>query len=982
MKKEFSIVIFILIHFYALSQDMQGKKDLEEYDTINFFNELPQPPWKFIDNIKKPLWTEHNWVKLTPEPGHADLSKGVTFKKNFLDPNGRLETAYVDLRQFLLAGKVSTGKGKYIIETSKAPDLISEDFRLVIEPEKCLIVAGDVEGIRRGIFHIEDEMLRLKGPYLPLGSIQKKPIIQRRISRCFFGPIKRPGNVKGAIVGDELVDEVDYYPDQYLNRLSHEGVNGLWITVSSKMGDGSSVGFSDLVSTSVTKIKDINAEKRLSKLRDVVKKCLRYGIRVYIKTMEPHVPVNAIKDSILKFNPDILGNNNKYLCAGSKIGQQYLYESVNKIFKAVPELGGIINISHGELYTSCLSGLNATGEGSINCIRCSRLKPWQILDQSLSAIEKGMHDAAPNAELISWLYMPQPQSQTENTKNILADWVYEIASHTSKNIILQFNFESGVAQEEFGKELIGGDYWTSVPGPSQRFERIAELAKQNGTNISAKIQTGTSYEIATVPFVPVPSILYQKFAAMKRLGVSHTMLNWIVGASPGMMNKAAGMLSFEPFPDEAAFLQQLASYYWKGEDVTKIIHAWTFFSKGYSKYPLSNLFQYYGPMNDGPVWPLYLKPKDMILSPTYQIGSRITAKPWPPSGDRVGESFSELLTLEEVVELCKHICANWDQGLKILNELESKYVNEPDRILDIGLANAIGIQFHSSYNIMNFYYLREKMLNMEGMARLDILKELGQILLEEIELDQRLILLCERDPRLGFHADAEGYKYYPKKIEWRMKQLRYVLENDLPEIKKLILEDKLLFPEYTGKKPSGNIMNSLYSFSSLYPYPKIDSLAFNSKYQWRKFEFGPMKDLIRWTSAYDNDALYVIVSDSSILKGNLSVYACPLQSIKIKIEPRRLYPCKNFNFDLKAETRSPNVRVLRSENGFWYGVVRIPFRQIGLKVEHLHPIRMDMKVQVQGGDIYSSRIYKPLEGRLSIGTDNPDDLDWLVFSPR
>jgi hypothetical protein len=145
----------------------------------------------------------------------------------------------------------------------------------------------------------------------------------------------------------------------------------------------------------------------------------------------------------------------------------------------------------------------------------------------------------------------------------LADWVYEIPAHTPDGVILQFNFESGVHRTEFGKDLVGGDYWISTPGPSPRFERIAQVARENHTPVSAKIQTGTSHEVATVPYVPVPSLLYRKFAGMRRLGVSHTMLCWYFGNYPGLMNKAAGELSFEPFPEnEDAFLTRLASIYW------------------------------------------------------------------------------------------------------------------------------------------------------------------------------------------------------------------------------------------------------------------------------------------------------------------------------------------------------------------------------------------------------------------------------------
>jgi len=71
------------------------------------------------------------------------------------------------------------------------------------------------------------------------------------------------------------------------------------------------------------------------------------------------------------------------------------------------------------------------------------------------------------------------------------------------------------------------------------------------------------------------------------------------------------------------------------------------------------------------------------------------------------------------------------------------------------------------------------MFRMEGRERLDILNQLGQIIKEEIELDEQLLVLCVKDSRLGFHSEAEGYKYFPEKIKWRMEQLKAVLENDV-----------------------------------------------------------------------------------------------------------------------------------------------------------------------------------------------------------
>ena len=120
----------------------------------------------------------------------------------------------------------------------------------IFNQEVAGLAASDVDGIRRGIFYLEDEMLRQRGPFLHLGKVENHPIIKRRISRCFFGPIKRAPKMR-----DELMDNVNYYPDQYLNRLAHEGVNGLWLTVE----------FRDLVATSFTPEAGINSEKRLAK---------------------------------------------------------------------------------------------------------------------------------------------------------------------------------------------------------------------------------------------------------------------------------------------------------------------------------------------------------------------------------------------------------------------------------------------------------------------------------------------------------------------------------------------------------------------------------------------------------------------------------------------------------------------------------------------------------------------------------------------
>jgi hypothetical protein len=979
----FAILVFIFNT--AQSQDNIPSFDKTVYDYLDPKNVPPQPVKEsmyFIEDLKAPLWNRQSWGASHASGQEVDISGGVNITTTFRDPQNRLEAAYTDLKDFLTTGNVSVNNENYNIETADTAGLKDEAFKLEVGRQSCRILASGVNGIRRGIFYIEDEMLKRRGAFLTLGNTEHFPAIKRRIIRGYFSPTKRRGSLPRTgdsqpLVIDELMNDIDYYPPEYLNRLAHEGVNGLWLSVSGNNDEGKMVGFGDLVSTGTTPGEGINGQRRLSKLRLVVERCLHYGIRIYLFTIEPCVRIEQGNPILKKYSEsEVIGDKIvRNLCGGSKAGQQYLYEATNKIFKAVPELGGIINISHGERYTTCLSSLSATGEGQITCPRCSKIPSWQILYQSLSAMEKGMHDAAPNAELISWLYMPQPQSQSTTSVDTLASWVYDLPAHTPKGVILQFNFTSGVEKITFGKKLVGGDYWLAPAGPSVRFERIANIARENGTLTSSKIQTGTSHEITTVPYVPVPSFLYKKFAAMRRLGVSHTMLSWYFGNAPGLMVKATDLLSFDQLPTEEIFLQQLASIYWKETDVPNVVKAWRYFEEAYENYPLTNLFQYYGPMHDGPVWPLLLKPRDAPLSPTWLLGSSQTTLPWPPSGDRVGDSFTSLLTLDEVVTLCNKMSTSWDSGVAILNRLEPDYSNEPDRILDIGVAKAIGIQFRSGYNILRFYLLREKMLRMRGIERLDILKALKEMLYQELESDDELLLLSRRDSRLGYHPEAEGYKYYPSKIRWRMEQLQKVLSTDFPEVEKQIRDGKLLFSEYTGENPVGLVATSILSRQNA-PTGGISDFKIPPGLNWQSFNNGGDSKRFQWASIYDKNRLCIIVKES---EGKSDISSL-LSDLTIRIQPRRLWPSKRFQFKMKTSDPKKNVKIISSKGTSWV-LVQIPWNDIGADRDTSR-IRVDVQVNEKSGGVIGWCELKPATPRLEHGTDNPDDFGWLILGKR
>lgn len=721
---------------------------------MRYFDEPKQPAmqdWAFVRELTLPEMRCRHWSGDPAGPGEADLSGGITLLGKVPDPDGRLDSVYGDLSRLLESCGLPAG-GAYPVATELEKDfpLSGDAFRITAEPAGCRIAAGSREGIRRGVYHFEDMLLAAGKPAIPLGTVTREPWLKSRISRCFFGPIKRP-----PLNRDELMDDTDYYPDEYLNRLAREGINGLWLSVS----------FRDLCPTPISPEYGRDAARRLKKLSQTAKKCLRYGIRIYIFCIEP--VAWREDDPVLLRHPELGGVRHggyRGFCPFSELAQQYLYEAVKGIFTAVPELGGMINISHGERFTTCQSSVASTENRRVECPRCGGKEPGEILRAALLPMEQGMHAAAPAAELISWLYMPQPAAQ--------ADWVFSVPSRLPENVVLQFNFESGCVREQLGKPRIGGDYWLSCIGPSGNFSRVAAAASEAGVPLSAKIQVGCSHEAATVPFVPVPSLLYRKYREMKKSGVSRVMQCWYFGNYPGVMNRAAGMLACEDFEDgEEKFLLRLARPDW-GSRAPEAVRAWQYFAEGYSHYPLSNMFQYYGPVHDGVVWPLYLYPEYKPLAPTWKLE-------FGTSGDCIGECL-ENHTIDEAVVLCREMAGKWNRGVDILKSIRPDFRDDPPRLKDIALAEAFGIQLESGYHILRFYVLREQLFAAEPPSQRAILDEMAAIVRDEIRRSGRLAELCENDSRLGFHSEAEGYKYFPAKLDWRIKMLENLLAEDFP----------------------------------------------------------------------------------------------------------------------------------------------------------------------------------------------------------
>ncbi len=719
-----------------------------------------QPSLSFLAGLKSPIWSEKpdGFGKRKPKSGEIDVS-GMYLDIEFPDPEGLLETVYDDFTLFLRVMEIAGPRVPVRIVQAGTP--VFEAFRVRVEEGAVTVESADTEGVRRALIWIEDELRRSESPYLPQGVVERIPHIRARITRCFFSPINRPPKY-----GDELSDDIDYYPDEYLNRIMHDGANGVWIYTR----------FSDLISSSYLTHYGKGREARIRKLNRVIAKCARYGIGVYVFEIEPA----ALTDEEAEKYPEAAGahayGNRRTFCTNTRFGRAFCEEAGRRLFEDAPGLAGYISITYGERTTSCASAYR-----TCDCPRCAGIAPGKVLAQAVDSLTAGMKAQKPEAVLVSWTYGHREWSNED---------IIEYIKASPDGVALMQNFDDMGYEDQLGRMRLAVDYWLSYVGPSELFRITAEEARANGREMFAKMQVCCSHEVASVPYIPVPGIIYKKYRAARELGVTGVMQCWYFGNYPSLMSKAAGELAFEDFSGgEEAFLEEMAAIEWGRTRAATVVRAWKYFESAYRQYPVNVMFSYYGPMHDSVVWALQLEPKNFSLPRSWQTLD-------PTDGDRIAECLLSGHTLDEAVTLVNRMAERWNEGLKEMESLECVTAGQKEQL---SVARALGLLFEGGRDVLEFYRLRDRLGR--GEAPSGHLEAMQAIVERGIRQSEAMKRLCEADGRLGYHSEGEGYKYFAEKLDWRIGRLKELLETEFPRVRQRIAEGKAPLAYYCGEEP-------------------------------------------------------------------------------------------------------------------------------------------------------------------------------------
>jgi hypothetical protein len=685
-----------------------------------FTNELCQAhdPADYIPGVK-------------PQAGDADLRKGWTLAMPG-DASALMRDAAADFAAY--CEKVM-GARLRIITSRKNPkaNLIELKignavtnrgaFFLRIATNGILVKTSDAHGWCRALIELERRMGERGGPFLSACEEAMQPSFIPRFVSSYFSLLTD-------VLGQDVVDP---FPEPYLNRIAHQDADGIWIYTL----------LQDLVPSPVFNGMGIGSEGRLTRLRKIVGRAERHGLKVYLYFNEPRAQFLPFFEKY----PQVKGQpegNTAALCTSTELVQRHLRGSMEKLFREVPGLGGIFLITASENLCNCYS--HASG-GITACPRCSKRTVPEVIAESVRCMAEGVWKADPSARVIVWDW---------SWHSLFGEAVPgEIIKRLPKGAALMADFERGTPINRGGVAMNVEEYSISVVGPSPRARLRSQQAAENGLDFLAKIQLSTTWECGTVPFIPVPNLLVRKALAMRDIGARGAMETWTIGSFPSPNSEAFAVAQWNPALSEEQILHAVAARRYGPGAAGAMVNAWTMMSEVFAQFPYSSS-PYAGPLQHGPALLWYAHQLPRPFGYASLLNPKDDWRDWTPP-------YSQ----ELMAKLLRELSGKWEQGMTVWRQALELMPNARRRIAerDLDVAWMVDYTWRAYANALHFYGARDAgdQVTMRQLAR------------EEIKNTQEALRRVNADSRVGWEAELQ-YFYRPNDVLERLLSLEAIVE--------------------------------------------------------------------------------------------------------------------------------------------------------------------------------------------------------------
>ncbi|MFH1920105.1 MAG: hypothetical protein ABIP48_09505 [Planctomycetota bacterium] len=575
---------------------------------------------------------------------------------------------------------------------------------------------------------------RLSEPYHWTGPDDEegKPLLAPRyVCSCF------------QVIGDPLLDsELPIYPEGLLARLAAMGVDGVWLFGElAKLAPGGDE-FPEF---------GADHQTRLANLRRLVARCERFGIGVYLYINEPR----AMPVAFFEGRPEMAGvrrGDRVCMCTSNATVRKWMADAAAHVFENVPGLAGAFTITASENQTNC-----AWAGGHKACPRCKNRDYAEIIAEVNATIASGVHRAAPEAKVIVW------------------DWGWhghglatDVIAKLPKSVWLKSVSEWALPIERGGVKTTVGEYSISAVGPGPRALEHWKQAKKAGLKTVAKVQLNNTWELSSVPYLPVMDLVAEHCRNLASVGVDGMMLGWTLGGYPSPNLQIAQRFSRTPVPSVDEVLDAVALDRFGPEAAPHARRAWTAFSKAFTEYPYHIAVVYTCPVQVGPANLLY--PQRTGWNAT------MTGFPYDAVAQWRGPYPAEVFAGQ-----FEKVAAGWEQGLSELEKAVDRAPADkcPAAQTELIFARAARAHFASVANQTRFVLARDALADKEHALseaeRRRRTEEVRRIVEDEIAQARELYGLTRRDSMLGFETFCQ-YFYLPLDLVEKVVNCRHVLD--------------------------------------------------------------------------------------------------------------------------------------------------------------------------------------------------------------
>ncbi len=581
---------------------------------------------------------------------------------------------------------------------------------------------------------------------------EKPPAVTGKPGESLFSP--RFCSSYFATYGDPLLKaEPDPYPDGYLARLAASGVDGVWLqAVLYKLAP---FPWDPELSN--------RHEERLEQLRDLTKRAGKYGIGVYLYLNEPRampLPFFEKREHI----KGVVEKDHAAICVSTPEVRQYLEDAVAYICRQVPDLAGFFTITGSENLTNCWSH-----HQGMDCPRCSKRSPEEVISDVNISIRKGISDANSKTRLIAWDWGWKDE------------WAPGIIKKLPGDIALMSVSEWGIPIARGGIDTTVGEYSISVVGPGPRALKNWSAAAANGLELFAKLQVNNTWELSSVPYIPAVANLARHIARLKDRNIKGLMLGWTLGGHPSPNLEVVAELS-EPgnlTVDQA--LLNVAEKRFGRVAAPAVVSAWETFSTAFSEFPYHAGTVYNAPLQTGPA--------NLLHAQSSGYKSTMVGLPYDDL-----ESWRSVYPPDIFIQQMEKVAEGFRKGLQILsgiNNRDSSTAEQRDNLAqEKRIAEACAIHFQSVANQSNFVLNRDALAAAkDSTTAIPLVTGLREIIRKEMNLASRLRQLQLEDSRFGFEA-SNHYFYIPQDLAEKVLNCQFLLEEWLPEQEKRFTADR------------------------------------------------------------------------------------------------------------------------------------------------------------------------------------------------